>query len=116
MSLDYLLPSREDRTAEYLEEEKTKLKLRSLGEPLAAHDRPKLRDFSFYHDRLIDIAYECLNPPRNWATIWKDKRNAMSFWTFWLGLLIFFFSLTFGIVASVVAGFQLKFAITPPSK
>ncbi|KAF5483963.1 hypothetical protein CGCF413_v014484 [Colletotrichum fructicola] len=77
-------------------------------------DRPRFRDFKYYKPRMVDVAYEFLNPPKSWTTIWKDRRNSMQFWTFWLGLLIFFFTLGFGVAATVLAVLQLDVARHPP--
>ncbi|EJT80749.1 hypothetical protein GGTG_00743 [Gaeumannomyces tritici R3-111a-1] len=76
--------------------------------------RQKLRSFTFYHDRLLDLASEYLDPPRNWTTIWRDSRNTAQYWTFWIGLVIFVATVVFGTLASVLAGVQLHYAQGPP--
>ncbi|KAI0459488.1 hypothetical protein F5B21DRAFT_524973 [Xylaria acuta] len=108
-SLDYLFPAYEERTTAYLE----KIDINLDDENDLRGLRPALKEFAFYNARLIDIAYEFLNPPRDWRSIWKDKRNPMQFWTFWLGLLIFVITVILGVVASVLAGLQLGAALHP---
>ncbi|KAI8945402.1 hypothetical protein F4801DRAFT_568387 [Xylaria longipes] len=110
-SLDYLFPAYEQRTTDYLEKNGINLD----DENGCRGVRPALKDFALYNSRLIDIAYEFLNPPRDWRSIWKDRRNPMQFWTFWLGLLIFIITVVLGVVASVLAGLQLGVALYPPS-
>ncbi|KAF4815335.1 hypothetical protein CGCSCA5_v007256 [Colletotrichum siamense] len=108
-TLNYLYP-RDRATMKLLEREG--IDLHDMREQFP--DRPRFRDFKYYKPRMVDVAYEFLNPPRRWETIWKDRRNPMQFWAFWLGLLIFIFTLVFGIMATVLAGMQLKVALHPP--
>ncbi|KAH9229131.1 hypothetical protein K456DRAFT_56520 [Colletotrichum gloeosporioides 23] len=110
-SLKYLYP-RDRATAKLFEQEG--FNLYSFHQPVT--DRPRLMEFKYYRSRLVDVAYEFLNPPRKWRSIWKDRRNPMQFWTFWLGLLIFLFTLAFGIMATVLAGLQLHVALHPPKE
>lgn len=64
-----------------------------------AGSKVRLREFTFYHDRLIELAQEFISPPKDWSTIFRDYRNPIQYWTFWLGLVIFIAT-----VASVALG------------
>ncbi|KAF3811735.1 hypothetical protein GCG54_00014486 [Colletotrichum gloeosporioides] len=97
-TLNYLYP-RDGATKKLLRQQGIKLHVFQKSIP----DRPRFRDFKYYKPRMVDVAYEFLNPPRRWGTVWKDSRNPVQFWTFWLGLLIFLFTLAFGIMATVLA-------------
>ncbi|KAL3295469.1 hypothetical protein RB213_011012 [Colletotrichum asianum] len=110
-TLNYLYP-RDGATKRLLRQQGIKLHVFQRSIP----DRPRFRDFKYYKPRMVDVAYEFLNPPRRWGTVWKDSRNPVQFWTFWLGLLIFLFTLAFGIMATVLAGLQLHVALHPPKE
>lgn len=109
-SLNYLYPRGGRETLKLLDQEG--VNLHKFKQPFP--DRPRLRDFRYYRARLVDVAYEFLNPPRRWRTIWKDRQNPMQFWTFRLSLLIFFFTLGFGVAATVLAVLQLDVARHTP--
>lgn len=109
-SLDYLFPPGEKPTRELL-----KKYGRDFDEMTRQPGpKPRLKDFLYYHDRLIEIGQEFLNPPRDLRTVWSDTRNPIQFWTFWLGLIIVFMTLAFGIIGSVLAGLQYNVARYPP--
>lgn len=69
---------------------------------------PSLRDFDFWRERLLDLVEKYQAPPRNPKSIWRDRRNPVSFATFWIGLIIFFATLAFGLIASVLAGVTIS--------
>ncbi|KAK3292481.1 uncharacterized protein B0H64DRAFT_229327 [Chaetomium fimeti] len=114
LTLDYLFPPDEKPTTEFLRRRHNRnfdiLEVTSSSGPT----KPRLRDFRYYHDRLVEIAQEYLNPPRDWSTVWSDNRNPVQFWTFWFGLLILIITLIFGVMATVLAGLQYGAAIHPP--
>ncbi|KAI1740908.1 hypothetical protein F4680DRAFT_418088 [Xylaria scruposa] len=107
MSLDYLFPNAQQTFAFLRRHDKTP----SLPEG----ERPRLKQFVYYHDRLIEVAQEFLNPPRDLWTIWSDKRNPVQFLTFWFGLLVVLLTILFGVIASVLAGLQYRAALYPSS-
>ncbi|KLU83130.1 hypothetical protein MAPG_02195 [Magnaporthiopsis poae ATCC 64411] len=144
MSLDLLLPGHQPATRQLLSREgkRTLLSFRAgfvegngyygggegEGDAAAPQKLPRptvsicgrlrLRDFTFYNDRLSELAREYLNPPRDWTTIRRDLRNPVQYYTFWIGLVIFVATLVFGVVASVLAGVQLHYAqhpVAPPT-
>ncbi|CAN9211256.1 unnamed protein product [Alternaria alternata] len=112
-TLDYLFPQ-DNATKEFLQEEEKRhgiaINVLSLDPP-SHRTTIRLKDFNYYHDRMLDVAYEYTNPPTSWRLVWKDRRNPVQFWTFWLGLGIFGFTILFGILASVYAGLQYKVAV-----
>ncbi|KAK6706847.1 hypothetical protein SNK04_007862 [Fusarium graminearum] len=80
-----------------------RFRLRSHGH---AASKVRLREFTFYHDRLIELAQEFINPPKDWNTIFRDYRNPIQYWTFWLGLVLFIAT----IVSVALAGAQVYYA------
>lgn len=112
-TLDYLFPQ-DNATKKFLqaEEERYGIAINVLSiDPPTHLTTIRLKDFNYYHDRMLDVAYEYTNPPTSWRLVWKDRRNPVQFWTFWLGLGIFGFTILFGIVASAYAGLQYKVAL-----
>ncbi|EQB51455.1 hypothetical protein CGLO_08998 [Colletotrichum gloeosporioides Cg-14] len=73
VSLNYLYSRGERKTSKLLDQEG----VHKFKQPFP--DRPLLRDFRYYRARLVDVAYEFLNPPRRWRAIWKDRRSPMQF-------------------------------------
>jgi hypothetical protein len=112
-TLDYLFPQDKATMAFLQEEEKRhKIAINVLSlDPPTHRTTIRLKDFNYYHDRMLDVAYEYTNPPTSWRLVWKDRRNPVQFWTFWLGLGIFGFTILFGILASAYAGLQYKVAV-----
>lgn len=78
MSLDYLFPPDEPSTNKFLQNKHKDFD--KMGRE--AGDKARLKDFLYYHDKLIEVGQEFLNPPRNWRRIWSDNRNPVQFWTF----------------------------------
>ncbi|KAI0399407.1 hypothetical protein F4802DRAFT_603029 [Xylaria palmicola] len=57
LSLDYLFPN-DQQTEVFLDKHGKVL-------PLPDSERPRLKQFTYYHDRLIEVAQEFLSPPRD---------------------------------------------------
>ncbi|KAI8961533.1 hypothetical protein F5Y11DRAFT_225755 [Daldinia sp. FL1419] len=92
-SLDLLFPRFNSPTNRFLEKYNNDLYLFRLVSHDIDQDRAsrkvRLREFTFYHDRLIEVAHEFITPPKDWNTIFRDYRNPIQYWTFWIGLVIF---------------------------
>lgn len=58
--------------------------------------------FQFPAFRLTQLIVEYQSPPRDPKCIWNDMRNLTAYWTFWIVMAIFFLTLVFGIIASVL--------------
>ena len=89
---------------------------KSMLKDLEPQQQQTLNKFKFWRARLTKLIVEHQSPPRYLRQIWKDRRNPMAFWTFWIGILIFGFTLMFGVVASVLTGLtyaQAKSAALP---
>ncbi|KAJ8127672.1 hypothetical protein O1611_g5964 [Lasiodiplodia mahajangana] len=116
-ALNFLLPPYDASTRLFLRKERRSLYDFRLEHFEELGDRNKskvrLKDFVYYHDRLVELAYEYLNPPKSWGTIWRDYRNPAQYWTFWIGLVIFIATLVFGVLSSVLAGVQIYYAQHP---
>ncbi|KAF4959251.1 hypothetical protein FSARC_10767 [Fusarium sarcochroum] len=74
-----------------------------------AGSKVRLKEFFFYHDRLVELAQEFMNPPKSWDTIFRDYRNPIQYWTFWIGLVIFIATLA----SVILAGVQVHYARQP---
>lgn len=110
-SLDLLFPKWDDRTTKFLDSEKQYIHLD--GEP--PYERfSKIHEFRYWNGRLLDLVTEFHSSPTRWGQIWRDRRNPIAFWTFWIGLCIALMTLLFGITASLLAGFALQAALHPP--
>ncbi|KAH7163704.1 hypothetical protein DER46DRAFT_604902 [Fusarium sp. MPI-SDFR-AT-0072] len=109
-SLDLLFPRYNIPTNRFLRAHNKNLYSFRLRNPGDVHYRTRskvrLKEFVFYHDRVIELAQEFINPPKSWDTIFKDYRNPIQYWTFWIGLVIFIAT----VVSAVLAGVQVYYA------
>ncbi|KAI0118747.1 hypothetical protein GGR51DRAFT_554437 [Nemania sp. FL0031] len=118
-ALNFLLPPYSFKTVVFLAKENNSLEefrtkhYDELGNRTSG--KVRFKEFVYYHDRLVELAYDFLNPPKDWGTVWRDYRNPAQYWTFWLGLAIFIAILVFGVLSSVLAGVQVYYAQHPPS-
>ncbi|KAF4446969.1 hypothetical protein F53441_9440 [Fusarium austroafricanum] len=112
-SLELLFPRYNIPTNRFLKAHNESLYLFRVRNPGDVRDRAgskvRLKEFVFYHDRLIELAQEFINPPKSWNTIFKDYRNPIQYWTFWIGLVIFAAT----VVSVVLAGVQVYYAAHP---
>ena len=117
-TLDVLFPAWDPKTADFVASfsERDNMVSKSMLRDLYPQQQQSLTKFKFWRARLTELIVEHQSPPRDWRRIWKDRRNPMAFWTFWIGLMIFVFTLMFGVVASVLTGLtyaQAKSAASP---
>jgi hypothetical protein len=105
-TLDTLFPAWDPKTIHFVAalSDKDTMVSSSVLDDLYPQRQQSLTKFRFWRARLTELIVEHQSPPRDWRQIWKDRRNPMAFWTFWIGLLIFVFTLLFGVVASVLTG------------
>ena len=71
-----------------------------------------LHDFNFWRDRII-IAKEVFDEhqPKGILQVWRDNRNPVQWWTFWIALIVF--ALT--VIACVEGALQVYKAYNPSS-
>ncbi|CZT17658.1 uncharacterized protein RCC_03495 [Ramularia collo-cygni] len=105
-SIELLFPLTDEATNEFLKRQGMDISAfqvepNSGGAPRRA---PRLREFRYWREQLLDLIEEYESPPRHSRKIWRDRRNPMAFWTFWIGIVIFFSTLAFGLIAAVLAG------------
>lgn len=117
-TLDVLFPASDPRTIEFVADfsKHDNMVSKSMLDDLYPQQQQSLTKFKFWRARLTELIVEHQSQPRDWRQIWKDRRNPMAFWTFWIGLMIFVFTLMFGVVASVLTGLtyaQAKSAALP---
>jgi hypothetical protein len=82
-----------------------------LGEHLRADER-SLESFSYLRDRLV-ILKEVFDDhePRGIRQFWRDDRNSVQWWTFWIALLVFLIA----IVQCIEGALQVYKAYHPSS-
>nr|OQO24165.1 hypothetical protein B0A51_06258 [Rachicladosporium sp. CCFEE 5018] len=108
-SLDVLFPAWDSQTMDFVAtyEENGKpvpwFNLQDLG----AQKQQSLRKFRYWRARFNELIIEFESPPKDLKRIWKDRRNPMAYWTFWLGLVIAASTLAFGLTSAVLGGLQL---------
>ena len=117
-TLDVLFPVWDASTSIFVAElgKTNSMVPKSILKDLEPQQQQTLTKFKFWRARLTKLIVEHQSPPRYLRQIWKDRRNPMAFWTFWIGILIFGFTLMFGVVASVLTGLtyaQAKSAALP---
>jgi hypothetical protein len=80
---------------------------------LRLEDR-QIEKFKFWHDRLIVLkkSFDKSRPSRlsQW---WYDDRDGVSWYTFWVAVLILFLTVFFGLVQSIEGGLQVYKAYHP---
>lgn len=74
---------------------------------LRAQNR-RFEHFPFWHDRLVILkqAFD-ESSPRGLRQWWKDRRNSVQWYTFWVAVLVFAMTLFFGLVQSVEGALQV---------
>lgn len=93
-----LFPNWDKKTQKLLDKyDKTDPDLAPFFEEIAAYKRPQrlsLRDFSFWRDRLLELHETIyLAPPDTWRQMLLDRRNPLQYYTFWIAIIVFIFSL-----------------------
>lgn len=71
----------------------------------------RFEQFSFWHNRLVILkqAFDEAQP-RTLLQSWADRRNLVQWCTFWAAILVFFFTLFFGMIQSVEGAIQVYLA------
>ncbi|KAK2040593.1 hypothetical protein LZ31DRAFT_474142 [Colletotrichum somersetense] len=77
---------------------------------LSAQDR-RFERFDFWRDRLIILkqAFD-ESSPRTLTQWWNDRRNSVQWYTFWVAIMVFTFTLFFGFIQSVEGALQVWLA------
>ena len=69
-------------------------------------------DFRFFGDRLLKLqAFNLRQQPNRMRDLWRDRRNALQWYTFWAVILIGGLSVVLAIVQCFVSAAQLYFTI-----
>ncbi|UNI15431.1 hypothetical protein JDV02_001966 [Purpureocillium takamizusanense] len=77
---------------------------------LRAQDR-RFDRFLFWHDRLVVLKQVFDDSsPRTLAQWWWDRRNGVQWYTFWVAVFVFLFTIFFGMVQSVEGALQVYFS------
>lgn len=74
---------------------------------LRSRDR-RLERFSTWHDRLVILkqAYD-ESRPQTISQWWWDRRDGVQWYTFWVAILVFAFTLFFGMIQSIEGAMQV---------
>jgi hypothetical protein len=104
-SLDLLFPFGDSQTRYFLSQERHPF---FLAETPAFPRTMDLGDFCFWRRRMV-ILYDAFNaPPSRVQQMWKDTRNPMQWWTFWLAVLITILTMVFGAVSAYTSFKQVE--------
>lgn len=106
LSLRLLFPDWDPQTSKFL----NKINLPILVEEHQYPERLYLSDFYYWRDRLSELCFEYQSPPSSWREIWKDRRNRLQWYTFWLAVAIFILTIVFGLISSITACMQTVYA------
>jgi hypothetical protein len=105
-SLDLLFPFGHDQTRDFLSQE---LHPFFLAEPTFPRTMD-LGDFNFWRRKIV-ILYDAFNaPPSRVQQMWRDTRNPMQWWTFWLAVLITILTTVFGVISGYTSFQQVELA------
>lgn len=88
------------------------LRLLKCGQ-LRSDDR-QMKNFRFWHDRLVILkqVYDEAEPG-NISQWWYDRRNGVQWYTFWVAVLVLVLTIVFGLVQSVEGALQVYKAYHP---
>src|SRR3569833_2695944 len=108
-----LFPENDDLTAQWIS---TQLAVRQISDPTANRfghhtlQERRLEKFSFWHDGLEALQQNFDHSrPRTIGQWWRDRRNGPQWYTFWIAILVFVFTVIFGIIQTVEAKGHFKF-------
>ena len=107
-----MLPTADGRTRSWLKTEQRKRRLdpRCGSCPHLKASQRHTRDFEFWGDRIV-IAKEVFDErqPRGILQVWRDNRNQVQWWTFWIAIILFVLT----VVACVEGALQVYKAYHP---
>ncbi|KAH9225843.1 hypothetical protein K456DRAFT_1755148 [Colletotrichum gloeosporioides 23] len=109
-TLELLFPENDRKSRNWVESE---IKSHNLDPNLSkcgslkACER-RFENFVYWHDRLVILkqAYD-ESSPRTISQWWNDRRNSVQWYTFWVDIMVFVFTLLFGVVQSIEGGLQV---------
>jgi hypothetical protein len=59
-------------------------------------------DFPYLGERLLQLQrYVTAQHPHDWSALWRDRRNASKWWTFWAVLFIGALTITLSLIQSI---------------
>lgn len=106
-SLDLLFPFGDSQTRAFLSQECHPF---FLAETPTFPRTMDLGDFTFWRRRIV-ILYDAFNaPPSRVQQMWKDTRNPMQWWTFWLAGFIVILTMIFGAISVYTSFKSVKLA------
>lgn len=105
--MNFLFPCWDMKTQKYL---KKKQQLFRLEGPVDYPGPLYLSDFHFWRDRLSTLYSEFCSPPPSMTQLFNDRRNVLQWYTFWFAVLIVALTIIFGVISSVTACMQTRYA------
>ncbi|KAH9889671.1 hypothetical protein F4778DRAFT_773285 [Xylariomycetidae sp. FL2044] len=84
------------------------------GPHLHGHGR-QIESFRYWHDRLIVLkqVYD-ESRPKTLSQFWRDRRNGVQWYTFWVAVVVLALTVFFGLVQSIEGALQVYKAFHPP--
>jgi hypothetical protein len=106
-TINFLFPCWDIKTQEYLKRKQQAFRLEGpVGYPGPLH----LSDFHFFRDRLSTLYTEFISPPPSMTHLFNDRRNVLAWYTFWFAVLVVVLTIVFGMISSVTACLQTRYA------
>lgn len=107
LSLNLLFPDWNPRTERFLHKtSQSEVAEAAVDAPLRLH----LSDFYYWQDRLADLHLASKSAPTTWRQMWTDDRNPLQWYTFWFAVAVLVLTLIFGIISSITASMQTRYA------
>ncbi|KAL8747778.1 MAG: hypothetical protein Q9190_000384 [Brigantiaea leucoxantha] len=99
-TLDLLFPPFDPAVVKFLKQSKHCF---SLDGSWGRRRPRRLREFSHFRERLLEIHDIFHEPAPGWSQLWADRRNPQQFYTFWIALLVLALTIVFGLITSIAA-------------
>ncbi|KAI9672489.1 MAG: hypothetical protein M1817_003255 [Caeruleum heppii] len=106
LSLELLFPDWDAPTRQYLKEFEHFRNQPSVEYPHGLY----LADFHHWRDRLSYLYLQFHAPAPSFRQVWNDRRNPVQWYTFWFAVAIFVMTIVFGIITSITAIMQTRYA------
>ncbi len=107
MTLNLLFPIWDDNTHQFLRKNGKNFHFET---PVDYPGPRQLSDFFHWRDRLSTLYSEFCAPPPSMTHLFYDRRNVLQWYTFWFAVMIVVLTIIFGLITSVTACLQTKYA------
>jgi hypothetical protein len=102
-TLSLLLPKQDRDVRDWFRKEQKKNSLDPGANncPRLGKEAYSIEHYRYWRIRLEDLKYAYDNhQPRNPVQVWRDRRQVVQWWTFWIAFVVFVMTIVFGIIQS----------------